>query len=206
MESILKQNQTLDLTVTPSSLAGDYKVNQCEGHAGCVPCQVRFPSCRGRPDGMNGYSGRPGSPWYVTCSQQRVQASSMCKQDGAVFIFDETRRECVKREEQPPVALPATSQRGPQTVSQQIGYRPQQSQPTYQQQRPANPQQQPTYQRVPTYQQRPTYQQVPTYQNGYQGYQAPQLQTGYQQQPAGYQPVSGNSARQQARPQYVWLK
>ena len=116
--------------------AGDYKVNQCEGHAGCVPCHVRFPSCRGLQDGLNAWSGRQGSPSYVTCHQQRVVASAMCKQEGAVAIFDAERRECVKKEEvveEPEVPqLPRpVQQTRPQTVEHQ-GYIPQ-HQSSYQQ-------------------------------------------------------------------------
>lgn len=79
--------------------ACDYKVNQCDGHANCVPCNVRFPSCRGLPDGPNAWTGREGSPYFAVCRQQRVMASGMCEQKEAVFVFDPRARMCVKQEE-----------------------------------------------------------------------------------------------------------
>nr|KAG5711279.1 hypothetical protein BaRGS_005976 [Batillaria attramentaria] len=170
----------------------DYKVNECQGHSSCVPCEVRFPSCRGLADGKNAWGGRPGSPWYVVCHQQRVRSYEMCKQDGAVFIFDDQSGECVKKEEV--ISTPGSLQQHPQTLHH-TGYAPQQpAQPTYQQ---------------------PAYQPRPTYQNGYQSYQTG-YQQGYRPQTGGYQahagvqPVSSNSARQQGTQQrsvqYVWLK
>ncbi|XP_076448571.1 uncharacterized protein LOC143285210 [Babylonia areolata] len=78
----------------------DYQANNCEGHADCVPCHIRFPSCRGQKDGLNAWAGRQGSPYYVTCHQQRVLSTGMCKQDGAVSVFDAETQQCVKKDEE----------------------------------------------------------------------------------------------------------
>ncbi|KAK7102043.1 hypothetical protein V1264_020330 [Littorina saxatilis] len=113
----------------------DYKEHQCEGHSECVPCHVRFPTCRGHQDGLNAWSGRQGSPYYVTCHQQRVVASAMCEQKEAVVIFDEERRECVKKEEGEKPEVPQIPTAVRQTIPQlpqNQGYITQQR-PSYQQ-------------------------------------------------------------------------
>lgn len=76
-------------------VAGDYEVNQCDGHADCIPCEVRFPSCRGLADGVNTWRGRRVSPFYVLCRQQRVVRSGMCKQEGTTATFDPEKNACV---------------------------------------------------------------------------------------------------------------
>lgn len=72
----------------------DYKGEGCEGHAHCVPCRVRHPSCRGRRDGMNAWRGKEGSPHYVVCAAQRVLYHGQCAQEGGVQLFDPVTGTC----------------------------------------------------------------------------------------------------------------
>jgi len=73
----------------------DYTANGCNGHAHCVPCSVRHPSCRGKKDGMNGWEGRSESPYYVVCADQRVVYHGMCSQEHGTQIFDILTGTCV---------------------------------------------------------------------------------------------------------------
>ncbi|RUS79491.1 hypothetical protein EGW08_012759, partial [Elysia chlorotica] len=76
----------------------EYLANSCDGHVLCVPCAVRFPSCRGRRDGINAWAGRRGSPDYVVCSQQRVLYHGRCDQRGGrPHVFDEMSGACVSK-------------------------------------------------------------------------------------------------------------
>lgn len=94
----------------------DYKVNQCEGHADCVPCSLRFPTCRGRPDGANAWFGRERSPYSVLCQQQRVVGTEMCEQKGAIYLFDDRSKTCVKEEQL--VQMPTVQLQVPQGFRQ----------------------------------------------------------------------------------------
>ncbi|XP_005113274.1 uncharacterized protein LOC101859542 [Aplysia californica] len=79
----------------------EYKANNCDGRAQCIPCTVRNPSCRERTDGMNSWKGREGSPYYVVCATQRVVYHGMCPQDHGVQVFDHEARVCKKLESGP---------------------------------------------------------------------------------------------------------
>ncbi|XP_067685005.1 uncharacterized protein [Haliotis asinina] len=73
----------------------DYRANQCEA-AHCIPCIVRYPSCKGLPDGLNQWVGREDSPYYVVCEGGRMVYSGMCTQEYGPQIFDKLRKMCVE--------------------------------------------------------------------------------------------------------------
>nr|KAG5711278.1 hypothetical protein BaRGS_005975 [Batillaria attramentaria] len=74
--------------------ACDYVANQCQGRAHCVPCSVRFPSCRDLPDGLNPWVGREYSPYYVLCEKQRPLYHGQCDNSHGTQIFDPEKRVC----------------------------------------------------------------------------------------------------------------
>lgn len=75
--------------------ACDYEANQCRS-AHCIPCNVRFPSCRGLPDGLNPWVGREYSPYYVLCEKQRSLYNGSCDNSRSTQIFDPEKRVCVE--------------------------------------------------------------------------------------------------------------
>ncbi|XP_062594718.1 uncharacterized protein LOC134256037 isoform X2 [Saccostrea cucullata] len=76
--------------------ACEYEENQCKS-AHCIPCHVRFPSCKGSPDGLNPWKGREGSPEFVVCKDERVVFQSRCQRasDGKPRIFSPIDKICV---------------------------------------------------------------------------------------------------------------
>ena len=73
---------------------GQYVANQCQGHAHCIPCEVRFPSCKGLPDGLNPWLGREMSPYYVLCNAERALYQGMCDNSQGTQLFDPEKRLC----------------------------------------------------------------------------------------------------------------
>ena len=73
-------------------LAGDYEENHCRSSMGCIPCHVRFPSCKGLPNGLNPWVGREGSPYYAVCSNERVVYHDMCDFENKKEIFHPLKR------------------------------------------------------------------------------------------------------------------
>ncbi|XP_060066265.1 uncharacterized protein LOC132546564 [Ylistrum balloti] len=71
----------------------DYKANQCQG-PNCVPCSDRHPGCSGRPDGLNVWSGREKTPYFVVCRGERVVYQGLCPQGNKGQIFDPEIKGC----------------------------------------------------------------------------------------------------------------
>lgn len=76
----------------------EYDANKCgSGQSGsCIPCNIRFPSCNGRPDGMNSWQGKEWSPYYVVCKQERISYHTMCKSEKTSSVFHPDKRACVQ--------------------------------------------------------------------------------------------------------------
>ncbi|XP_076448103.1 uncharacterized protein LOC143284878 [Babylonia areolata] len=70
--------------------ACEYEANQCR-RSHCIPCHVRFPSCKGLPDGLNPWVGRDYSPFYVLCLEGRVLFQGRCE---GPQLFDPEKRMC----------------------------------------------------------------------------------------------------------------
>ena len=82
-----------------NSVSGDYEANKCQSSVHCIPCNVRFPSCAGLPDGMNAWQGKEWSPHYVVCHQERISQQGMCKAEKESQIFHPDKRTCVQFDE-----------------------------------------------------------------------------------------------------------
>ena len=76
--------------------AGDYVMNQCQGRAHCIPCNVRFPSCKDLPDGLNPWVGREYSPFFVLCEKQRPLYHGQCDNSKGTQLFDPVKRVCTE--------------------------------------------------------------------------------------------------------------
>ncbi|XP_061179340.1 uncharacterized protein LOC133187964 [Saccostrea echinata] len=76
--------------------ACEYEENQCKS-AHCIPCYMRFPSCKGSPDGLNPWKGKEGSPEFVVCKDERVVFQGGCQRNSDVKqrIFSPKYKICV---------------------------------------------------------------------------------------------------------------
>ncbi|KAL5013292.1 hypothetical protein ScPMuIL_007562 [Solemya velum] len=72
----------------------EYSHNQCSRSANCIPCSVRFPSCRNLADGLNTWRSKEWSPHFVVCREGRVVYQGMCSQTGH-HIFHPKKRICI---------------------------------------------------------------------------------------------------------------
>jgi len=72
----------------------DYDANQCT-MAHCIPCNIRYPSCVGLPDGMHSWAGKEWSPYYVVCEEERVTFQGQCKSEKETKIFHPEQRQCI---------------------------------------------------------------------------------------------------------------
>lgn len=61
--------------------ACDYARNRCPV-AHCIPCDVRFPNCDGKPDGMAPHEAKLWSPYFTICYKQRTMGEETCPPDG----------------------------------------------------------------------------------------------------------------------------
>ncbi|XP_041349873.1 peritrophin-1-like [Gigantopelta aegis] len=73
----------------------DYDAYQCRS-AHCIPCNVRYPSCKGLPDGLNPWVGREVSPYFVVCNNNRTVYQGQCHQDNSYYLFDAVKKTCVE--------------------------------------------------------------------------------------------------------------
>lgn len=79
------------------SVTGEYDSNSCVHSSHCVPCEVRFPSCKGRPDGINAWSGRERTPYFVVCENERLVRQGKCTyEEDSHIVFDPIERACVR--------------------------------------------------------------------------------------------------------------
>lgn len=76
--------------------ACDYVANTCWRGTHCIPCNVRYPSCRGMPNGLNPWVGREPSPYFVLCRQERTLSQGQCANSKGPQLFDAVKRICVK--------------------------------------------------------------------------------------------------------------
>ncbi|KAL5013289.1 hypothetical protein ScPMuIL_007559 [Solemya velum] len=72
----------------------EYSANQCTRSSHCIPCNVRFPSCAEKEDGLNSWTGREWSPYFAVCKEGRVVYQDKCKQDGATVLFHPEKLSC----------------------------------------------------------------------------------------------------------------
>lgn len=78
-------------------LPGEYESNACKHSSHCVPCEIRFPSCKGRADGINAWSGRERTPYFVVCENERLVRQGQCTYDEeSHIVFDPIERACVR--------------------------------------------------------------------------------------------------------------
>jgi hypothetical protein len=88
---IFKKNVITDAIM---NFTGDYKALQCSS-AQCIPCNIRFPTCTGLPDGLNPWVGREWTPDYVTCEEERVILQGQCKSEKEPQVFHPNEKTCV---------------------------------------------------------------------------------------------------------------
>ncbi|KAK3103772.1 hypothetical protein FSP39_021759 [Pinctada imbricata] len=76
----------------------EYSQNQCRS-AQCVPCNLRFPTCKGLPDGLHPWTGKEWTPNYIVCEHERVMYSGMCELDmkGKRKLFNPDQKSCMER-------------------------------------------------------------------------------------------------------------
>ncbi|CAG5126209.1 unnamed protein product, partial [Candidula unifasciata] len=56
----------------------------------CIPCELRYPSCLGAPDGLMHYPGRLFTPDFINCDQGRTLSILKCVRS----VFDPDARRC----------------------------------------------------------------------------------------------------------------
>ena len=72
-------------------LSGEYKQNLCNGtDSTCKPCNDRFYSCVGLPDGDNAIPGGQWTAEYILCYKNRTMAYKHCQKGN----FDPVLRTC----------------------------------------------------------------------------------------------------------------
>ncbi|XP_076110871.1 uncharacterized protein LOC143079419 [Mytilus galloprovincialis] len=74
----------------------DYLKNQCRS-AHCVPCHIRFATCRGLPDGLHQWRGRELTSYFIVCQSQRVTFHGRCQSTtpGQYMVFSPMLKTCV---------------------------------------------------------------------------------------------------------------
>ncbi|WAR27169.1 hypothetical protein MAR_012873 [Mya arenaria] len=73
-----------------------YKSNKCRTSR-CTPCNIRFPSCEGKRDGINVHPVRLWTPMYAVCYKERTVKQDRCQADvnGRAQLFHPEKNECV---------------------------------------------------------------------------------------------------------------
>lgn len=71
----------------------EYETNQCR-ETQCVPCRARFGSCIGLKDGPNAWEGKPWTPHFVICKDERVILQGDCRKNGKLQIFNPITKKC----------------------------------------------------------------------------------------------------------------
>ncbi|XP_022302647.2 uncharacterized protein LOC111110440 [Crassostrea virginica] len=79
--------------------ACEYGENQCKS-SHCIPCHIRFPSCKGSPDGLNPWTGREWTPYFVVCQNERLMFQGQCPvlSNKMPTIFHPVNSICVEME------------------------------------------------------------------------------------------------------------
>ncbi|XP_048741495.1 uncharacterized protein LOC125655293 [Ostrea edulis] len=77
--------------------ACEYESNACKHSSHCIPCEVRFPSCKGRADGINSWSGREWTPHFVVCENERLVHQGQCTyEETSKIVFDPVEHVCIR--------------------------------------------------------------------------------------------------------------
>nr|AKI30062.1 chitin binding beak protein 1 [Dosidicus gigas] len=72
-----------------------YRQNWC-GQSHCVPCHIRFPSCRGKSEGLNSVPYVKWGPQYIECRHGRLITKSKCiGKPGQPAVFSPQSRSCI---------------------------------------------------------------------------------------------------------------
>ena len=71
---------------------GEYQQNLCYNDPSCQPCLSRLPSCVGKQDGLQVFTGKLWTDLYVKCQQNRTISVEHCPQNQ---VFDPHSRQCV---------------------------------------------------------------------------------------------------------------
>ncbi|KAH3820314.1 hypothetical protein DPMN_122060 [Dreissena polymorpha] len=76
--------------------ACDYRRNGCVA-AHCIPCNVQFGKCEGKPNGLAPHEAKLWSPYYVVCYKDRTVEHNTCKADesGRTQLFHPDFNQCV---------------------------------------------------------------------------------------------------------------
>uniref|UniRef100_A0A8W8J0X8 Chitin-binding type-2 domain-containing protein n=1 Tax=Magallana gigas TaxID=29159 RepID=A0A8W8J0X8_MAGGI len=78
------------LFASPTVHDGEYVENQCFV-TNCEPCESKFPSCIGKPDGSNVFPAKENTGYYIVCYRQRTVAIVSCNQR----VYSHSERACV---------------------------------------------------------------------------------------------------------------
>ncbi|WAR27174.1 hypothetical protein MAR_012878 [Mya arenaria] len=82
--------------MTASPDQGQYKSNKCRTSL-CTPCNIRFPSCEGKRDGINVHPVRLWTLIYAVCYKERTVKQDQCQAEvnGRAQLFHPEKNECV---------------------------------------------------------------------------------------------------------------
>ncbi|XP_071175832.1 uncharacterized protein [Mytilus edulis] len=70
----------------------DYTQNRCYNDPTCQPCSSRLPSCIGKQDGQQAFTGKLWTDLYIQCQQNRTVAVVHCPK---YQVFDPHHRQCI---------------------------------------------------------------------------------------------------------------
>ncbi|VDI54945.1 Hypothetical predicted protein, partial [Mytilus galloprovincialis] len=70
----------------------DYTQNRCYNDPTCQPCSSRLPSCIGKQDGQQAFTGKLWTDLYIQCQQNRTVAVVHCP---TYQVFDPHHRQCI---------------------------------------------------------------------------------------------------------------
>ncbi|XP_052083108.1 uncharacterized protein LOC127720521 [Mytilus californianus] len=92
-------SRILTITTRLVNISGDYLKNQCRS-SHCVPCHIRFATCRGLPDGLHQWRGRELTSYFIVCQSQRVTFHGRCQSTtpGQYMVFSPKLKTCVDRQ------------------------------------------------------------------------------------------------------------
>ncbi|KAH9524758.1 hypothetical protein Btru_027739 [Bulinus truncatus] len=77
----------------------EYRVNKCHESSHCVPCWVRYASCRGLNEGLNPWEGMEWEPFFVECHNERTVFQGLCDSSA---VFSPITRAC-----ETPMSIPS---------------------------------------------------------------------------------------------------
>ncbi|CAL1533873.1 unnamed protein product, partial [Lymnaea stagnalis] len=77
----------------------DYRANRCHESSHCVPCWVRYASCRGLNEGLNPWEGMEWERFFVECHKERTVFQGLCDSSA---VFSPITRAC-----ETPMSIPS---------------------------------------------------------------------------------------------------